>query len=213
MSGYRVMEHGSKDERPAHYFSEQPSVPSAEQIVELALPGTLLRLRTDRGVFGHGQVDAGTKLLLLEASPPPRTGNLLDLGCGTGAIALTIATRSPDAVVWAVDVNGRARDLCRRNADDNGIANVRVVAPDEVPDGIRFDAIWSNPPIRIGKDALHELLLRWLGRLQPTGAAQLVVSKHLGADSLQAWLTDRGLPTRRLASRRGYRLLEVTRSP
>lgn len=193
-----------------HYFSERPGVASAPDEVELALPDVHLRLATDRGVFSHGRVDAGTKLLLLKVPAPPPTGDLLDLGCGAGAIALTLAHRSQKATVWAVDVNERARALCAANASANGLGNVRIAAPDEVPADVRFATIWSNPPIRIGKAALHDLLLRWLGRLTPDGAAHLVVHKHLGADSLQRWLTDHGHGTVRTASSAGYRILRVS---
>ena len=117
----------------------------------------------------------------------------------------------PAATVWAVDVNARARELCRANADANGISSIRVCAPDDVPAELRFGSIWSNPPIRIGKAALHELLLRWLPRLTPEGIATLVVQKHLGADSLQRWLADQGFPTERAVSKAGYRLLSVRR--
>ncbi|MFT3854575.1 MAG: methyltransferase [Ilumatobacteraceae bacterium] len=195
-----------------HYFSERPGVASAPDEVELALPDVHLRLATDRGVFSHGRIDAGTKLLLLKAPAPPPTGDLLDLGCGAGPIALTLAHRSPGATVWAVDVNERARALCAANAAANGLGNVRVAAPDGVPATVRFATIWSNPPIRVGKAALHDLLLRWLGRLAPDGAAQLVVHKHLGADSLQRWLTDHGRDTVRTASSAGYRILRVSAS-
>jgi 16S rRNA (guanine1207-N2)-methyltransferase len=170
-----------------------------------------LTLATDRGVFGYDQIDAGSKLLLLKAPPPPPEGNLLDLGCGVGTIALPLARRAPGATVWAVDVNGRARDLCAANAAANDVSNVRVVAPDDVPGDVAFDCLWSNPPIRIGKNALHEMLLTWLGRLTPTGYAVMVVHKHLGGDSLQRWLTERGYPTTRLASSSGYRILHTTR--
>lgn len=192
------------------YFDEQPSVPSEPREVTWALPDGALTLVTDRGVFGHGVVDSGTKLLLLKAPTPPDTGTLLDLGCGTGAIALTMARRAPRSTVWAIDVNERARTLCRDNARRNGIDNVRVAHPDEVPEEMVFDAIWSNPPIRIGKEALHALLLRWLPRLAPGAAAHLVVQKHLGADSLLRWLTDHGLPTERVATGAGFRILRVT---
>jgi 16S rRNA (guanine1207-N2)-methyltransferase len=104
-----------------------------------------------------------------------------------------------------VDVNERARGLCAANAAAAGAGNVTVAA--EVPDSLRLDVIWSNPPIRIGKDALHRLLLTWFARLTPNGGAVLVVHKHLGADSLQRWLVDHGHPTERLASSKGYRLL------
>jgi 16S rRNA (guanine1207-N2)-methyltransferase len=193
-----------------HYFDEQPDAPSMPREVELWLPDMSLTLTTDRGVFGYDQIDAGSKLLLLKAPPPPHRGNLLDLGSGVGTIALPMARRAPDATVWAVDVNGRARELCATNAAANGISNVRVVAPEEISDGITFDCIWSNPPIRIGKPALHELLLTWLQRLTPDGYAVLVVQKHLGSDSLQRWLTEQGHPTTRITSSSGYRVLHTT---
>jgi 16S rRNA (guanine1207-N2)-methyltransferase len=192
------------------YFEAEPSVPSRPQTIRLALPDRTVDLTTDRGVFAGDRVDAGTKYLLLEAPPPPREGHLLDLGCGYGPIALTVAARAPAATVWAVDVNERARALCMANAEQLGLANVQVVAPDGVPAEVRFAAIYSNPPVRIGKPALHDLLMRWLGRLAPSGAAHLVVSRHLGSDSLARWLGDQGWPVERLGSRQGYRLLRVT---
>lgn len=193
----------------SQYFADDPSVPSAPLEVTWSLPDGPLVLVTDRGVFGHGQVDTGTKLLLVTVDAPPATGDLLDLGCGTGAIALTMARRSPAATVWAIDVNRRARELCEANARRHGLGNVRVCAPDEVPPEIRFAAIWSNPPIRIGKAALHELLTRWIGRLTPDGEALLVVQKHLGADSLARWLTEQGHPTERVSTGAGFRVLRV----
>jgi 16S rRNA (guanine1207-N2)-methyltransferase len=192
----------------SHYFDEEPTTESAPREVTLLLPDAQFTLRTDRGVFGYDRIDGGTKLLLLKAPAPPATGDMLDIGCGTGAIALTLASRAREATVWAVDVNERARDLCRGNAERNGLANVRVCAPDDVPDDVRFATIWSNPAIRIGKPALHAMLLRWFGRLAPDGSAVLVVHKHLGSDSLQAWLGTQGFPTTRLASSAGYRILQ-----
>ncbi len=196
-----------------HYFSEQPGVDSDPTPVDVVLGDVAFTMLTDRGVFSHGHLDTGTALLLREAPAPAPTGDLLDLGCGSGAIALTLAKRSPGAVVWAVDTNERARDLTVANAERNSVENIRVVGPDEVPDAVRFDTIWSNPPIRIGKTALHELLSYWLGRLADDGAAVLVVQKHLGADSLQRWLIAEGFPTERLASKAGFRLLVAQREP
>lgn len=192
------------------YFENDPSVPSAVTSVDVALTDVAFTMLTDRGVFSHGHVDTGTALLLRDGPAIPSTGDLLDLGCGSGAIALAMALRSPEAVVWAVDVNARARELTRLNAERNGITNLRVRTPDDVPIDVRFTTIWSNPPIRIGKRALHELLVGWLSRLDDQGEAVLVVQKHLGADSLQRWLTDNGFPTSRLSSRSGFRLLRTT---
>jgi 16S rRNA (guanine1207-N2)-methyltransferase len=195
-----------------HYFEPEPAAASRPRTVRLDLPDRSLELRTDRGVFSADRVDAATKYLLLEAPEPPPTGTFVDLGCGYGPIACALAARRPDAVVWAVDVNRRALELCRANAQALELANVRIAEPDEVPEDVPVDRLWSNPPIRIGKAALHELLLRWLGRLTADGNAVLVVHKHLGADSLQRWLEGEGWPTTRLGSRDGNRLLEVHRT-
>jgi 16S rRNA (guanine1207-N2)-methyltransferase len=201
------------DTPPQHYFSPAPATASRPATVRLDLPDLSVTLGTDRGVFSAGRIDPGTKLLLLEAPAPPEEGDLLDLGCGYGPVAVTLAARAPHATVWAVDVNERALALTRANAEAAGLASVRAVLPDDVPDGVRFAAIWSNPPVRIGKAALHGLLDQWLPRLRPDGSALLVVQKHLGADSLHRWLSDRGWRVERRASRMGYRILAVDRGP
>lgn len=195
-----------------HYFSPSPASPSEPITFSVALPDGTLQLTTDRGVFSHGSLDLGTKVLLLKAPPPPVTGNLLDLGCGAGAIAITMAKRSPKATVWAVDVNHRALRLCRDNARANKVSNIQTCTPDEMDDTTMFDAIWSNPPVHIGKSAMHEMLVRWLSRLTPSGEAIMVVQKHLGSDSLQRWLIEHGFPTDRLSSAKGFRLLRSVRA-
>jgi 16S rRNA (guanine1207-N2)-methyltransferase len=186
-------------------------VPSRPSTVRLDLPDLSLTLRTDRGVFSGDRIDPGTRYLLTAAPAPPSAGHLADIGCGYGPIALTLATRSPGATVWAVDINERALELTRANAAAAGLTNVRVVTPEAVPDEVGLAALWSNPPVRVGKAALHDLLDRWLGRLHSDGAALLVVQKHLGSDSLHRWLEARGWSVTRLGSRAGYRLLEVRR--
>lgn len=192
------------------YFDDDPSVPSDPRIVDVTLPDTAFTMETDRGVFSHSHLDTATSMLLRAELPIAAFGDLLDLGCGAGPIALTMARRSPAATVWAVDVNARARRLCAGNAERNGLTNIVVAQPSEVPADVTFATIWSNPPIRIGKEALHDLLLDWLGRLAPGGHGALVVQKHLGADSLQRWLEDRGFATERVASKSGFRLFTVT---
>ena len=192
-----------------HYFASRPGAASRTRTVDLVLPDLHLRLETDRGVFSPDRIDPGTRILLETAPPPPAEGALLDLGCGYGPIALALARRAPRAQVYGVDVNERALDLARRNATAAGLDGVRFAPPQQIDPGIRFAAIWSNPPIRIGKAALHELLLTWLDRLAPQGRAHLVVQKHLGSDSLQRWLNEQGFRTERLTSRSSYRVLAV----
>jgi 16S rRNA (guanine1207-N2)-methyltransferase len=192
-----------------HYYTEQPAAAHRPGLVHVLLPGLHLELETDAGVFSAGRLDPGTRLLLDVAPAPPPAGNLVDLGCGYGPLALVLATRSPAARVWAVDVNERALGLCARNAARAGLANVRAVPPTEPGLPARVDAIWSNPPLRIGKQSLHTLLAGWLGRLTPDGSAHLVVQRHLGSDSLHRWLEAEGWPAERVASRAGYRVLKV----
>jgi 16S rRNA G1207 methylase RsmC len=196
-----------------HYFTAEPTGDAAERTVEFAVAGREYALTAAGGVFSSGRLDPGTAVLLRKAPLPPAdaAGPLLDLGCGYGPIACVLAASAPDATVYAVDVNARALDLARRNAEAVGVGGrVRAVAPDEVPEGVRFAQIWSNPPIRIGKAQLHDMLLRWLPRLAPDGQAWLVVARHLGGDSLQRWLGEQGFAVERHASQKGYRVLRIT---
>jgi 16S rRNA (guanine1207-N2)-methyltransferase len=193
------------------YFAEHPAAARHPRSVHVVLPDLHLELETDSGMFSPTRLDPGTRLLLDTAPQPPATGDLLDLGCGYGPLALVLAARSPGARVWAVDVNTRALELCARNAERAGLANVQCVSPADpaLPDA--FGLIWSNPPVRIGKAALHGLLESWLARLSPGGAAFLVVQRYLGADSLQHWLAQSGRAAERVAARSGYRVLRVSR--
>ncbi|QVQ52923.1 methyltransferase [Spiractinospora alimapuensis] len=203
----------------SHYFDADPHSTSRPAEVSLLLADRRLVLATDRGMFSPDRVDPGTRVLLDSVPPPPAEGTLLDLGCGYGPIALTMAARAPGARVLGVDVNGRAVARARENATRNHLDNVDFVQVDETAAPVDpqaapgvdgpFAALWSNPPIRIGKDALRALLALWLDRLAPEAHAHLVAHKHLGADSLQRWLDERGNACERLTSRSGYRVLRV----
>ena len=190
-----------------HYFSEVPAAGGRRREITAHVWDRALSFTTADGVFSRDGLDHATDVLLRESSPPTG-GRLLDLGCGWGPIACSVAAAGPGVEVWAVDTNPRALDLTRENAARHG-STVHAALPDGVPADLTFDHLWSNPPIRIGKDALHALLLTWLPRLTPAGTARLVVGKNLGADSLQRWLTEHDWPADRVASARGFRVLEV----
>jgi 16S rRNA G1207 methylase RsmC len=195
-----------------HYFTARPASPAERRTLTVWLAEREVTVETAGGVFSSFRLDQGTRALLGVVPPPPATGDLLDLGCGWGPIALTMALRSPAATVWAIDVNERALDLVRRNAQRLGLDNVRAVTPDEVPGDVALAAIWSNPPIRVGKEALHAMLTHWLGRLAPGAQAHLVVQRNLGADSLQRWLADElgaAATVTRADTVKGFRLLQV----
>jgi 16S rRNA (guanine1207-N2)-methyltransferase len=192
-----------------HYFSADPAAPFKRAPVRADVWGHVLELTSGSGVFAHGRLDIGTSVLFRETEPPAG-GRVLDLGCGYGVIGLAICVAVPDTKVTAVDVNRRAVLLANQNAEALGVSDRFAAAtPEDVPTGEAYDEIWSNPPIRIGKAALHELLLTWLPRLATGGRAVMVVGKNLGADSLQRWLEEQGYPTGRLASAKGFRILET----
>ncbi|WP_435735642.1 methyltransferase [Cellulosimicrobium sp. PMB13] len=217
-------------DEPDHYFTANPASAAERRTLAVRLAGRDVEVEVASGIFSPGRLDLGTQVLLRTVPPlgdvlaarsagsaSDSTGaHVLDLGCGWGPVALTMALDAPDATVWAVDVNERALDLVRRNAERLGLTGVRAVTPDAVPDDVAFAALWSNPPIRVGKEALHGMLLRWLPRLAPGAVAHLVVQRNLGADSLQRWLVEHlepampGVVVGRAASAKGFRVLEVT---
>jgi 16S rRNA G1207 methylase RsmC len=199
----------------AHYFSASPAGPFTRKPLTVELAGTKRTLQTAGGIFSPDGIDKGTAVLLAEVPAPSPTGNLLDIGCGWGPIALTLALRAPQAKVYAVDVNERCVTLTNENAALLGLGNVVASMPDAVDPELRFDTIWSNPPIRIGKDELHSLLMLWLPRLAPGGSAWLVVQKNLGSDSLQRWLSaelDDSFTVTRESTAKSFRILRVRKA-
>ncbi|MEV4260967.1 methyltransferase [Kribbella sp. NPDC049584] len=194
-----------------HFFSADPQSADVRRTVEARIWGKPYVFTTATGVFSRDRLDIGTAVLLRETEPPKQAGTFLDLGCGYGPIACALALEVPKATVWAVDVNSRALELTGVNAAAAGVAErVHAALPDDVPEDLRFDQIWSNPAIHIGKPELHKMLLRWLTRLAPGGVAWFVVGKNLGGDSLQRWLTEQGYPCERIGSAKGFRVLRAT---
>jgi 16S rRNA G1207 methylase RsmC len=199
----------------AHYFSAQPAGPFTRKPLTVELAGETRQLHTSSGIFSPDGIDKGTAVLLAEVPPPSPQGNLLDIGCGWGPIALTMALRAPHSTVYAVDVNERCVILTNENAAALGLKNLRASTPEGVDARLRFDTIWSNPPIRIGKDELHSLLILWLPRLAPGGSAWLVVQKNLGSDSLQRWLAaelDSSFTVTRESTSKSFRILRVRKA-
>lgn len=198
-----------------HYFSETPAGDFTPRDIEAVLAGAPRRVLTAGGVFSPEHLDQGTATLLGAIDDLSGVGGagapILDIGCGWGPIALDAALTHPEREVWAIDVNARSRELTARNAERLGLGNVRVAAPEDVPANLAFAEIRSNPPIRVGKAVLHEILETWLPRLEPGGAAYLVVAKHLGAESLQRWIGERfpGLAVDRATRKKGFHVIRA----
>ncbi|SCX13289.1 class I SAM-dependent methyltransferase [Candidatus Aquiluna sp. UB-MaderosW2red] len=197
-----------------HYFSSDPQSSKRTSDVEFEVGGVEFSLTAASGTFSATKLDPGTRVLLKEHRHFPKSGNVLDLGCGWGPISIAIAKLNPNTVVYALDVNNRSLELTMENAKRSDVENINPVLALDVPDDLEFQAIWSNPPIRIGKQALHELLQAWLPRLAIDGVAMLVVQKQLGADSLQQWIADsfENFSVERVNTAKGYRIIRALRT-
>ena len=197
-----------------HYFASSPEGPLVTREITVNLNGNKTQVLTAGGIFSPEHIDQGTQVLLshIEAANP--TGTFLDIGCGWGPIALALALHSPKATIYAIDVNERSLELTKMNADKLGITNIIVCKPEDVPDDVVFDEIWSNPPIRVGKKVLHEILNHWINKLVRGGTARLVVQKNLGSDSLHKWLVEEftpGFESTRIDSSKTFRVLKVSK--
>lgn len=198
-----------------HYFSATPQSEYRTKEITVRLAHQDVVVETASGIFSPDHIDAGTQALLFSVPALPPEGTFLDIGCGWGPLALTMALEAPNATVWAVDVNERSCDLTQKNAVRLGRENINVRKPEDIDPDLRFDIIWTNPPIRVGKAELHAILSTWLPRLNSNGQAYLVVAKHLGADSLEKWLATEFATTHtvsRADTRKGFRVIKVSRN-
>ncbi len=198
-----------------HYFASSPEGPLVPREITVTLNGNKYSVLTAGGVFSPEHIDQGTQVLLAHLEKANPSGNFLDIGCGWGPIALALALHSPKATIYAIDVNERSLELTKLNADRLGLRNIVVCKPEDVQSEIEFDEIWSNPPIRVGKVVLHEILTLWINRLSSGGTARLVVQKNLGSDSLHKWLIqefDDEFESTRIDTSKTFRVLKVTRA-
>ena len=197
-----------------HYFASSPEGPLVTREITVNLNGNKTQVLTAGGVFSPEHIDQGTQVLLTHIEAANPTGTFLDIGCGWGPIALALALNSPKAKIYAIDVNARSLELTKMNADKLGITNIIVCKPEDVPHDVLFDEIWSNPPIRVGKKVLHEILNLWIKKLVKGGTARLVVQKNLGSDSLHKWLMEEFSPefeSTRIDSSKTFRVLKVSK--
>ncbi len=192
-----------------HYYSAQPAAKSQPEQFTISVREVELTLTSDRGVFSHGRLDDGT-LRLLKKMELPEAGDFLDLGCGYGVIGLVAAKLRPEAHVTMVDINERATRLAADNAQANGISNVEVLTGDapQVLDERQYDVILFNPPIRVGKPKLYELIADAAQRLRPGGVLWMVIHTRKGAKSHLREVAPLFLQCETVSRKWGYRIFK-----
>ncbi|NLK07471.1 MAG: class I SAM-dependent methyltransferase [Firmicutes bacterium] len=192
--------------KPEHYFSKEPSSPSAQTEITALLRGREYRFLTEAGVFSRLRVDRGTRLLI-EALPLPKQGRFLDLGCGYGPVGIAAVGSEPQLDVIMVDVNRRAVDLTKENARLNGVVvDVRWGEDFQVVKERDFSLIAANPPIRAGKQVVYSLLVRAKQHLLPGGVLCVVIRTKQGAKSLKQHLIDNYARVKTIDKGGGYRV-------
>jgi len=168
-----------------HYYSKKPQTESKPMSWSYSLRGNKFNFVTDSGVFSKSEVDFGSRVLIDTFKVPAIAGDVLDVGCGYGPIGLSIAKTETDRTVHMVDINERAVELSQKNADSNGVQNVRIYESDGLT-GVtesEFAAILTNPPIRAGKETIFRFYQDAYSKLQVGGELWVVIQKKQGAPS------------------------------
>lgn len=191
-----------------HYYTENPQSPSAKTRWTTRIKDVPITFQTDHGVFSRERVDEGTRLLIESAQILPHA-NVLDLGCGYGAVGVSVLTLVKTATVTMVDVNARAVALAEQNAQINHVdERARTLCGDAVgllmTDAQCYDVIMLNPPIRAGKDVVFSLYEVARMKLNQQGVLYVVIQKKQGAPSTEDKLLTLFQQVERVARRRGY---------
>ncbi len=167
----------------SHYFENDKNLVSEIKPFSITINNIDFSFNTDNGVFSKGELDFGTYLLLKNVLKLELTGNVLDLGCGYGAIGI-ILKKLNNINVTMSDINNRAIHLTKMNAKKNNVS-VSIINSDGYENiNDTFGYIISNPPIRVGKKKLYELLINSKDHLNENGKLIIVVRKEQGALSL-----------------------------
>lgn len=198
-----------------HYYTNQPNSKSQEKHFCYVLKGFTFQFASDNGVFSKNMIDFGSQLLIESYEVPTHLaqGKLLDVGCGYGPMGLSFAKAYPEMSVEMVDVNERAMDLAKRNAEANGIQNV-TIHESNTYDNVHakdYSVIISNPPIRAGKEVVHRILAEAYDHLVEEGQLVIVIQKKQGAPSAQKKMQEVFGNVERIALDKGYWILVSTK--
>lgn len=197
-----------------HYYSRTQNVESDPQFWDYTLKNTRFRFKTDNGVFSKNEVDFGSGLLIETFEMPDTDGDILDVGCGYGPIGLTVAKNWPERQIYMVDVNLRAVGLAKDNSELNGITNIKVYESDRLKavKGMKFAAILTNPPIRAGKNIVHDIYEQSFDCLLPGGELWVVIQKKQGAPSTMDKLSLLFDEVETVIKKKGYYIIRAVRN-
>ncbi|KIL53611.1 methyltransferase [Jeotgalibacillus alimentarius] len=175
-----------------HYYSKKPGVESKPNGWNYTLRGHVIKFKTDQGVFSKKEVDFGSRVLIEAFEEPVTGGPVLDVGCGYGPIGLSLAKSMPERNIHMVDVNERALELAKENAEQNQIRNISIYESDclDQVEEQSFAAILTNPPIRAGKQTVHRIFEQSAEKLTSGGELWVVIQKKQGAPSAKAKLEE-----------------------
>lgn len=195
-----------------HYYSKKPQTESKPRQWKFTLLGSTFLFETDAGVFSKSEVDFGSRVLIETFELPDVKGAILDVGCGYGPIGLSIAKQNPDRLVYMMDINERAIALSQKNAQLNGIQNVRIFESDglsAVDHELQAAAILTNPPIRAGKETIFRFYDGAFEKLVPGGELWIVIQKKQGAPSTLIHLEEKFAEVDVVEKKKGYWIIRA----
>ena len=194
-----------------HYYSKTQKVESNPKYWDFILNNQSFRFKTDNGVFSKREVDFGSRLLIETFEEPNIEGDILDVGCGYGPIGLSAAKKMPSRLIHMVDINERALELARENAELNDLNNVKIYESDRLENvgGAKFAVILTNPPIRAGKQIVHDIFEQSVERLHSGGNLWVVIQKKQGAPSAIEKLTELFAEVETVVKKKGYYILRA----
>ncbi|MGE7092810.1 class I SAM-dependent methyltransferase [Lysinibacillus sp. NPDC048646] len=195
-----------------HYYTSKPQTESKPRHWTFKLLGHTFSFETDAGVFSKSEVDFGSRVLIDTFEMPEIDGAVFDVGCGYGPIGLSIAKANPERTIFMMDINERAVALSQKNAQVNGVQNVRIFVSDGlsmVDNDAKAAAILTNPPIRAGKDTIFRFYDGAYDKLVTSGELWVVIQKKQGAPSTISYLEEKFLEVDVVEKKKGYWIIRA----
>ena len=198
----------------SHYFQDDPNLASNIKTISFEVNGITMNLLTDNCVFSKGKVDEGSLAFLKVLLPLNLGKNILDLGCGYGTLGLTLAMAKKEARVTLADINPRALNMCKRNAELHNLSNRVTILQSDIYEKIEgpYDSIVVNPPIRAGKKVTYKMYEEAKQYLIDGGSLYIVIRKAQGADSASKYIESIFGNVELLDRHKGYHIYRFIKS-